>query len=100
MFRARKPRDRRKAAQQTTQVRRFTIMKAFPSLLAVAALVAAGTVPLVGQQASDNPVQVEAKITNLDASAGLITLETTKMPGQEGTTTELRYAPSHPAALT
>ena len=75
-------------------------MKAFPSLLAAAALVAAGTVPLVAQQSSATPVEIEAKITNLDASAGLITLETTKMPGQEGTTTELRYAPSHPAALT
>src|ERR1043165_4676552 len=83
-------------------------MKASYSILAVAVLAAAGVAPLVAQQASRTsksasaaqPGQVAAKITKLDKDAGFITLETTTMPGHEGSKTELRYVPSHPAALT
>src|SRR5947208_6556482 len=76
-------------------------MKAYGSLVVAAALAATiGVAPAFGQSSAQQRYQVAGKITKMNRTSHLITIETKAMLGHEGTTMSLPYTVRDVTAMT
>src|ERR1041385_3683991 len=76
------------------------VMKSYPSLLVAAALAATiGVAPALGQRPTQQRYQVAGKITKMNRTSHLMTIETKALLGHEGTTVSLPYTVSDVRAM-